>query len=163
MVHIRLFSIFLSLFFCVSAGGVEIQNQINVAGSPCRHSPTSFECVDFIENYDGDTIKVNIPRVHHFFGNETPIRIQGIDTPEIISDSSCERDLAAKAAMVTENLLRKAKRIDLRNVKRGKYFRVVADVYINHNKNLGKELLKRRLAVESSRHGSGSVNWCRLP
>ncbi len=32
--------------------------------------------------YDGDTCRFDIPNVHPFFGENIPIRIAGIDTPE---------------------------------------------------------------------------------
>ena len=43
----------------------------------------------------------------------------------------CEKSLAREAKKVTSILLKKADRIDLLNLGRGKYFRVLADVHID--------------------------------
>jgi endonuclease YncB( thermonuclease family) len=46
-------------------------------------STSSFSGVEYVRNYDGDTMTVNIPGVHPLFGNEIGIRVRGIDTLEI--------------------------------------------------------------------------------
>lgn len=105
----------------------------------------NFYCVEFVRNPDGDTPIVNIHRVHPLLGKEIGIRLRGVDTPEIRSKSKCERDLAIKAKWFTFKKLSTARQINLINVKRGKYFRIEADVYYNRT-NLGKELVKNKLA-----------------
>ena len=49
----------------------------------CKHDDTTFRCVEYVRNYDGDTITVNIPNTPPIIGIKMPIRISGIDTPEI--------------------------------------------------------------------------------
>ena len=43
----------------------------------------NFNNVKYVRNYDGDTVKVNIPEIPRLFGEEISVRIRGIDTPEI--------------------------------------------------------------------------------
>lgn len=96
--------------------------------------------------YDGDTFRCNLKGYPSIIGERISIRIGGIDTPEMRGSSEKEKKLARKAKQFTVAKLRGAKKIELRNMKRGKYFRVVADVYID-GRNLGKMLIKARLAV----------------
>jgi len=44
----------------------------------------------YISNYDGDTIKFNLPGLHPIIGNKINIRVNGIDTPEI--RGKCEQE-----------------------------------------------------------------------
>ena len=50
---------------------------------PCLNTDTSFQCVKYISNYDGDTVTVNIDNVPALFGSHIPVRVRGIDTPEM--------------------------------------------------------------------------------
>jgi len=63
------------------------------------------------------------------------IRVAGVDKPEMRGKCKQEKDLPRQAKQITVEALRSAKVIELRNTKRGKYFRIVADVYVD-NKNL---------------------------
>jgi endonuclease YncB( thermonuclease family) len=118
--------------------------------------------VKFIKNYDGDTLTVNIPGVHPLLGKKIRIRVNGIDTPEIRGRSACEKKKARLAKKLAYSLLSKAKRIDLLNVKRGKYFRIVADVFIDQKKNLAQVLLKNKLAYRYNGKRKPKVNWCKI-
>jgi endonuclease YncB( thermonuclease family) len=53
--------------------------------------------------------------------------------------------------------LRATKSIVLKNIKRGKYFRLIADVYID-GVSLGEQLIKHGHAVEYS--GKAKPDWC---
>ena len=53
--------------------------------------------------------------------------------------------LARKAKQFTVAKLRGAKTIELRNMKRGKYFRIVAEVWVD-GQNLGQLLIEKGLA-----------------
>lgn len=79
--------------------------------------------------YDGDTFRANIDHYPSIMGNNIGIRINAIDTPEIRGKCDKEKQLAIKAKLHTIKLLRNANKILLKNIKRGKYFRIVADVY----------------------------------
>jgi len=125
----------------------------------CNHDRNTFRCVNYIRNYDGDTIIVNIPYVHQIIGENIPVRIRGIDTPEIRTSDRCERDIALKARQLVKTILQNAHRIDLENVKRDKYFRIDADV-IAEGKSLQNILLKEKLAYPYNQGKKQKIDWC---
>ncbi len=94
---------------------------------------------------DGDTFSVNIKGYPGIVGDAISIRIAGIDCPELTAKQPKVREVAKKAKAFTKEFLDGAKKIELRNVKRGKYFRIVADVYVDE-KNLGMKLVQKKLA-----------------
>lgn len=96
--------------------------------------------------YDGDTFKVNIKGWPSIIGERISIRINKIDTPEMRGKTEKEKALARKAKQFTVEKLRSAKKIELRNISRDKYFRIGADVFVD-GKDLGKMLIKAGLAV----------------
>ena len=108
--------------------------------------------------YDGDTFRVLLEGYPEIIGYRMGIRVNGIDTPEMRGKCQQEKALARKAKELTVTELRKAKTIELRNMKRGKYFRIVADVYVD-NKNLGEMLIKQNLAVAYD-GGHKAKDWC---
>lgn len=107
--------------------------------------------------YDGDTFKANIDGWPKIIGQSISIRINGIDTPEMRSKCKKEKDLARKAKKFTVAMLRNAKQIQLRNIKRGKYFRIIADVYAD-NVSVGQQLLDHKLAYRYK--GKTKKSWC---
>jgi len=109
--------------------------------------------------YDGDTFRVNIDSYPKIVGYRMSIRINGIDTPEKKGKCKKEKDLAKLARKLTKSLLKNAKIIKLKNIKRGKYFRLVADVYTD-NKSIAKLLIKNNLAVPYD-GGHKSKDWCK--
>jgi len=129
--------------------------------SECRHSENTFSCVEIVDNYDGDTLKVNIPRVHPLLGREITVRVNGVDTPEMKSSDPCETRAAERAKEFTKGFLLKSRSVSLKNIGRDKYFRVLADVD-GDGKSLAKELIRRRLAVEYDGGTKDKVNWCRF-
>lgn len=108
--------------------------------------------------YDGDTFRVNINSYPPIIGKKMAIRVNNIDTPEIRAKCAKEKHLAKKAKQLTVQILRDAKVIELRNMKRGKYFRIVADVYAD-NISLSDILIENKLAVKYD-GGTKSKNWC---
>ena len=130
-------------------------------GKPCTHDEKSLRCVQYIKNYDGDTVTFNIPRVHPLIGKKINIRVFGVDTPEIKSKSKCEKQKAEEAKKFVHHLLKKAKRIDLEKVKRGKYFRIVADIRFD-GKSLTEYLLKSRLAYPYIGGTKLKRDWCKI-
>jgi len=81
--------------------------------------------------YDGDTFFVNIPKVHSLFGKTLGIRVKGIDTPELRGGTKESKARGILARDFAANLLKKAKRVDLKDCTRGKFFRIVCDVYLS--------------------------------
>lgn len=119
----------------------------------------NFYNVKYIENYDGDTLKVSLPGVHPVFGERLPIRIRGVDTAEIRTSDSCEKVSALQAKKFVEKTLEGSKQIDLRNCGRGKYFRLVCDVYADRV-SLSEKLLEQHLAVIYDGGTKDPYNWC---
>jgi micrococcal nuclease len=113
------------------------------------HQKTYGDCVvlSVIEVHDGDTFKANLADMPPLVGDSVLVRIAGIDAPEINGRSEYERNLAQKAKLYAENRLKNAKVIILKNMRRDKYFRILADVYVD-KWNLGKEMIRVGLAVE---------------
>ena len=105
-----------------------------------------------VEVYDGDTFKIDLQGLHPLFGDKLPIRVKGIDTPEIRGTSDEVKALAVQARELTENTLKGAERIELRNPERGKYFRVVAEVWVD-GKALAGMLKEKGLAKDYDGEG----------
>jgi micrococcal nuclease len=110
-----------------------------------------------ISVYDGDTFRVNIDSLPPIVGKNIPIRLNGVDTPEIQGKCQYEKDLALKARDFVRKKLANAKEIKLTKLQRGKYFRVVADVMVD-GVNLEKELLENKLAYKYT--GGKKSSWC---
>lgn len=143
--------ILLSLFILFS---------FSIYGENCNHTATSFKCVKYLKNYDADTVTFSIPSMHPIIGKKINIKVLGIDTPEIRTKDKCEKEKARNAKRLVKNLLKNAKRIDLIDVKRGKYFRIVADVIID-GISLNNYLLKNGLAYSYDGGKKKKMNWCR--
>lgn len=114
--------------------------------------------VEYVRNYDGDTITVNLIGYRDIVGDEIPIRVRGVDTPEIRGGCLTEKVRAIQAKRFVESELIMAKRIKIINPDRGKYFRIVGDVWYD-GKNLSDELLDRGLAVPYD-GGTKTNPWC---
>ena len=125
----------------------------------CAHSKDAFKCVTYVKNYDGDTVTFNIKDVHPLFGEKISVRVYGIDSPEIKTQDTCEKEKGRVAKNLVANLLKNAKRIDLENVKRDKYFRILADVKFDQ-KSLSEVLLKNNLATPYFGATKSKVDWC---
>lgn len=94
---------------------------------------------------DGDSFKVDIDSWPEIVGKGITVRIGGIDTPEMRGKCDEEKLLARKAKQFTVEALRSAQVVELRNIKRGKYFRIIADVYLD-GRSLSEKLMKSWLA-----------------
>ena len=99
-----------------------------------------------IKVYDGDTITIasRLPysnsELYRF-----PVRLNGIDCPEMKSHNEDEKECAKLAQVfLSEQLLQK--RVELRNVTTEKYGRLLADVYLD-GVCLNQLMIKKRLAV----------------
>jgi len=114
---------------------------------------------EVISIYDGDTFRVNINSYPPIIGKKMSIRLNGVDTPEIKGKCTKEKTLARKAKQLTVSTLRGAKKVELRNMQKGKYFRIVADVYAD-NKSLADILIKNHLAVKYD-GGRKIKDWCK--
>ena len=100
-----------------------------------------FNNVDVVKTIDGDTIKVDLRGEKDLFGKNISIRFRGINTEELRSKSN--RAYGAKEYV--KYSIEKSSCVSLKNCTRGKYFRLVCDVYLD-NVNLNQELLDNGLA-----------------
>lgn len=110
-----------------------------------------------ISIYDADTFTVNIANWPDIIGYRIPVRVKGVDAPELRGRCQQEKELARLAKQYTVQALRNAKAVELKNLERGKYFRLLADVYVD-GKNLAQELIREghgRLYNGGARQG-----WC---
>ncbi|MBC7420957.1 MAG: thermonuclease family protein [Bdellovibrio sp.] len=126
----------------------------------CQHDETTFRCVKFLKNYDGDTLTFNIPNVHALLGKKISVRVAHLDTAEIKGKQPCEKDAARAAQRLIENLLKNAKQIDLVNIKRDKYFRILADVMVD-GRSVKDLLMKNSLAYNYEGGTKQKVDWCK--
>ena len=92
---------------------------------------------------DGDTFKCNLKGWPPIVGRDISIRIAGIDAPEMRSKDPAVKEEAIRCREDLVLLLYCAKKIVLHNIKRGKYFRLIADVFVD-GKSLAFDLRKAR-------------------
>ena len=130
----------------------------NLSRLSSLNSIRSVKLAEIISVYDGDTFRANIPNYPPIVGENIGIRINGIDTPEIRGKCAKEISLAKDAQSFAEKTLRSAEVVELRNLQRGKYFRIVADVYAD-GINVGDQLIKEGLAVVYD-GGRKAKDWC---
>lgn len=119
----------------------------------------SLKNVKYVKNYDGDTITFNIPDIHPLFGDKISVRVYGIDCPEITGKCVLEKERAKKTKKFTRDFIINAKSIILVDVKRDKYFRILANVNVD-GKDLSEELIKNNLAVPYFGEGK-KQDWCK--
>jgi len=105
----------------------------------------NFNKVELASVYDGDTFRVHLTCKYGVFCKTIPIRVRGVDCPEIKGGSAETKALAKRAKTFTKNFLKGGK-ILLRNCGRDKYFRLLCDVKVN-GQNLGEELIKAGHAI----------------
>ena len=111
----------------------------------------------YLSNYDGDTFRVDIPDVHPIIGQNIPIRLRGVDTPEILGKCDEEKALAIKARDFVRDLLANAESIILQNIERGYYFRIVADVSVD-GVDLARTLIQNKLGRPYD--AGKKESWC---
>ncbi len=110
--------------------------------------------------YDGDTFRVDIDAWPGVIGRDMPVRLRGVDTPELRSRCATpeakarEKALGLRARDFTAAQLAAAEVITLHDVYRGSFFRLVAEVRLD-GESLGETLLTAGLAVP---YGTG--DWC---
>lgn len=110
-----------------------------------------------ISVYDGDTFRANIKGFQAIVGENISIRINAVDTAEIRGKCNKEKSLAIQAREFTKVKLDQAEVIRLENIKRGKYFRLAADVFVD-DINLGDLLIESGLAYRYNKRAKKS--WC---
>ena len=99
---------------------------------------------DIVSVYDGDTITVTIPDWPPIVGQRMPVRLYGIDAPEIHGSGPEEHKMAEKARLFLQKKISHASDLELLNVRRDKYFRLLAELYVDH-KNVSELMLSQKL------------------
>ena len=112
-----------------------------ISWANCGNNSTDFCNVKFDRVYDGDTFYVTVPKLHKLFRRNLGVRVNGIDTPELRGKTTFEKEMARTSRAVAQNFLSNAKKIDLLNCKKGKYFRIVCDVYAD-GESMEEKMLK---------------------
>ncbi|AFY01111.1 thermonuclease family protein [Bdellovibrio bacteriovorus] len=126
----------------------------------CEHDEKTFRCVEVLKNYDGDTLTVNIPNVPALIGKKISVRVFGIDTPEVKTKNKCEKEAGRIARNLVTSTLKNAKNVELHNVQRDKYFRILADVMVD-GRSLADILLKNNLAYAYDGGTKSHPDWCK--
>ena len=138
------------LIFCIAASFMSGCADSVYAGSVIR--PDSV-----IKVHDGDTFIVNIAGCPDVLCKSMPVRISGIDAPEM--RGKCPQEIAG--ALAAKNYLAgqvmNAKDIALHDPTRDKYFRISAYVFVD-GVNVGDEMVKQGLARTYT--GGKRAGWC---
>lgn len=151
---------FISLVSCSTVSQQSRSSDVKPSLSDnCSHSPTAFHCVKVVEVYDGDTIFIDLPDQHPLFGKRMGVRIIGIDTPEIRTKNSCEKQKAQKAKKILEKVIMKANRIDIVDVQKDKFFRILGTVLAD-GLPVKDVLIKERLGFPYYGERKQKRNWC---
>ena len=153
-----MFRLIIFLLMALPAGCIFSKNERE--SSSCAHTDRVLRCVQYVRNYDGDTVTFNVPDLHPLIGRQIRVRVEGADTPEIRGKTQCEKQKAKEARDAVQAMFEKAKSIELRDVKRGKYFRILADIVVD-GKSLKDELIRLGLAHPYNNKGKNKpVDWC---
>lgn len=131
------------------------------ASANCVHDDSTFRCVKILKNYDGDTLTADIPNVPALIGKNISVRVFGIDTPEVKTKNTCEKEAGRIARNLVSSTLKNAKNIELHNIQRDKYFRILADVMVD-GRSLKDILLKNNLAYEYDGGTKRHPDWCKV-
>jgi endonuclease YncB( thermonuclease family) len=121
---------------------------------------SDFTNVEYIKNHDGDTFTVNIKNLPDVFGKEIPVRIRGVDTPEMTADRECEKTAAENSRLFLKRTLT-GTRIKLLGCERDKYFRLLCTVKAG-SVDVGERILKGGWGVPYD-GGTKSPYFCGNP
>ncbi len=89
---------------------------------------------------DGDTVRVDIKHYPDIIGKNIPIRLAGIDTPELRGKLLPERASARRAKKALERFLPSGAIVTLKNMERGKYYRIVAEIWDRDGNNINEQM-----------------------
>jgi len=112
----------------------------------------------YLQNYDSDTIRFDLPKYPPIAGDDIRVRVNGIDTPEIKGKCEKEKYDAQQAKEMVADILKDAEQIALKNMERGKYFRIAADVIVD-GENLADMLIEAGMAIRYD-GGKKTHKWC---
>lgn len=115
--------------------------------------------VEFVQIVDADTITVNIRGIHPLVGEQIEVKLPGLAVPSITGRCDREKKLARQAMAIVELLLKKAGKISLQNVGRGKTFQITA-VVLADRVDIREVLVQKGLAFWLTDPGPAD-DWCR--
>lgn len=104
----------------------------------------TFRNVSVASVYDGDTFKINLNCSLAVYCEKVPVRVRGVDCPEIKGKTEREKKWAQQAKAFTKKFLANGP-VTLTDCGRDKYFRLLCDVTNNTGKDLGQELIRHQL------------------
>ena len=95
---------------------------------------------------DGDCFVCNIDNWPAVIGLRIPVRLAHMDAIELNDTRPKASELAYRAKHFLEASLKRAHNIELRNIKRGKYFRIMAEVFVDGH-DLSEIMIAHGLAL----------------
>jgi endonuclease YncB( thermonuclease family) len=98
--------------------------------------------VEVVSIYDGDTFFCDVPEWPDIIGKRIGVRLADIDAPEM---KGIEKEQGRISKQFLVEKLRSAMTVELKNIERDKYFRIVADVYVD-GKNINQMMLNAEMA-----------------
>ncbi len=101
--------------------------------------------VTVVKVYDGDTIHVDIKDWPDIIGHNIGVRVIGIDAPEMHDKNDEIKKEAIKARDFVKARVDEAKVVHLKNIGRDKYFRILAEVWLD-DVNLSDLMISKGLA-----------------
>ena len=110
-------------------------------------SQEALQNVSIVSVYDGDTFKINLNCSLAVYCEKVPVRVLGVDCPEIKGKTEKEKQLAQQAKAFTKSFLEQGP-ISLTQCSRDKYFRLLCKVSNGQGQNLADELIKRNLGYK---------------
>ncbi len=121
---------------------------------------------EYVDNYDGDTITVNLPELkkmdkakkYSLFWDKISVRLGGIDTPEIKGSCPNESELAKNAKLFVKEKLENAGKITIVIEGPDKYFRILGEIYTDGTP-LAQMLIDEGYAVPYD-GGTKKNIWC---
>jgi endonuclease YncB( thermonuclease family) len=122
-----------------------------IEGIPFKHRTYGDIDAVVMRVVDGDTLYVRIANVHPIVGYEIGIRVYGIDTRELNDGGNKSKEFA-------KTFLKPGDKVVLKNLRRGKYFRIVADVIVN-GESLAEILLEKGLAYPYYGGKKRPIGW----
>ena len=119
-------------------------------------SPAALLLIAVLSVHDGDTVTVNLPCDVAVVCAKMPVRIFGIDTPELRDKRPALKLLAQKARARLIELTSSAHKVEMLAISRDKYFRLDAHVY-SDGVSVAKTLTDEGLARPY--FGAGPKPW----
>lgn len=109
-----------------------------------------------VSNHDGDTIKIDIPGWPDIIGKGIPVRVSGIDTPEMNDPDQLNRRVARQAGLFVTQICPAGSLLYIKDSWRGKYFRIGGTVSCN-GVDVAKKLIEKGLATPYD--GKTKTKW----